>query len=75
MGFPGTMGTKVRKDAYTCSKFCQAEIKIGMFVCFFRAIMAFQVYLEGLEKLVGLVPKVRVHISAVGYNDMHRMMI
>lgn len=37
--------------------------------------MAFQVYLEGLEKLVGLVPKVRVHISAVGYNDMHRMMI
>lgn len=35
MGFPGTVGPKVRKDAYTCSKFCQAEIKIRMFVWFF----------------------------------------
>lgn len=75
IGFPGTVGPKVRKDAYTCSKFCHAEIKIRMFVCFFRAMMAFQVYLEDLEKLVGLVPKVRVHIRAVRYDDMHRMMI
>lgn len=57
------------------ANFARQRLKFGCLFGFFRAIMAFQVYLEGLEKLVGLVPKVRVHISAVGYNDMHRMMI